>query len=531
MPLLKRLKKNLLVRLIVPLLLLWTLSGILFFSLIDNSIVNFLDTTIENNLHWLSRDVLFICTKHLDQLTHAQTKHTPEQLQLNQAQALEELAVYFREHNIKGIIAQHMAEGYEPLHATNHPHPNFSIPDSAYKTKNLYNFSLNNTKYYTLTFLFSPWKWRITLINDSTQFTTLNIRVHRIAIAASVILCLTALLMILLAERFIRHPIQNVIASIRKGEKPHYTGVEEIEYLSTAICEMMSTLEDQGRTLEAKVADRTRDLAAKAEELERANSRLTELDTMKSVFLSSVSHELRTPLTSILGFAKISDKTFNKHFGPLYKHDPELAKRARVITDNLAIIHQEGERLRRLINDVLDLNRIESGRLIWKPSLFSVRDAILESVEVAQNIFTDKPVELKYTVADRLPYLYVDRDRFMQVMHNLIENAAKFTPQGEVEVIAHESAPGVVRVQVKDTGTGIAPEELSRVFNLFHQSLYGGDITAGKPTGSGLGLSICKQIIEHYGGVIWAESTVGNGSIFTFELQTAGRSQDVLNKT
>ncbi len=525
MLLINRMKKSLLFRFIAPLILFWTLAGILFFVCVGDSIADFRNIMIEKKLQDLSHEAYSICTEQLFKQMQGYTSTPTAESSSTQKQTLTILEKFFKKNNTTGIVSQKKIEGYTPI-LTMHLHePNHLIPSSALNNQQLVTFSIGVTTYYSFTSPFTPWNWRITIIRHESQFPEINRQILIFAAVIFIIIAITALLLISIGERLIRQPIQRIITNIQNGEKPSYSGIDEIEFLSSSICEMMTTLEDQGRTLEAKVANRTHDLASKAKELEHANARLTELDTLKSVFMSSISHELRTPLTSILGFAKVSDKTFKKHFGPLFDNDPELSKRAQVITDNLSIIHQEGERLRRLINNILDLSRIESGQLIWKPSLFSIRDAILESIESARIFFADKPIQLKSTVADILPYLYMDRERFMQVLRNLIENAAKFTTEGEVELIAHESAPGVVRVQVKDTGTGIAPEELSKVFNMFHQTMDDRNVTSGKPTGFGLGLSICKQIIEHYGGVIWVESTPEKGSIFTFELQTAGRSQ------
>ncbi|MBW2032261.1 MAG: HAMP domain-containing histidine kinase [Deltaproteobacteria bacterium] len=270
--------------------------------------------------------------------------------------------------------------------------------------------------------------------------------------------------------------------------------------------------------LEQKVEARTKDLVKKASELEEANRRLKELDQMKSNFLSSVSHELRTPLTSVLGFAKLIRKDFAKFFVPLAQGEEKAEKKATRINENLGIIMREGERLTRLINDVLDLAKIESGRFEWRDTVFPVGEAIKQAVQAASGQFVQKPdVKFSMNIPQDLPHIKADPDRLVQVIINLLNNAAKFTEKGRVGVDAVARDDGWLEVGVHDTGTGIPPDDIDKVFNKFHQ-VTKGDTLKDKPNGSGLGLAICRQIIERYGGRIWAESKVGKGSKFTFIL-------------
>ncbi|MEF3698179.1 sensor histidine kinase [Desulfolutivibrio sp.] len=276
------------------------------------------------------------------------------------------------------------------------------------------------------------------------------------------------------------------------------------------------------RHLKTAVVDRTRKLSVKAAELEAANRSLTELDHMKSAFLSSVSHELRTPLTSILGFSKLILKDFERAFLPTAQADPDTAGRAERIVHNLEIIANEGERLTRLINDVLDLSRIESGRMVWNDLTVNPAEVLERSVEAVRGQFDGNPlVRLTVSLSEALPAIRVDPDRLMQVAINLLHNAAKFTPSGEVRLTArHLGGENVLRVRVEDTGVGVAPENLERIFDKFQQ-VKSGPTLEDKPRGTGLGLSICRQIVSHYGGRIWAESTPGQGTRVTFDLPLA----------
>jgi len=277
-------------------------------------------------------------------------------------------------------------------------------------------------------------------------------------------------------------------------------------------------LADLNRHLEQLVRERTEDLVNKARELEEANQRLRELDEMKSAFLSSVSHELRTPLTSILGFSKLLNKEFAKNFKPLAGEDSRLARKGARIQENLAIISHEGERLTRLINDVLDLNKIESGRMGWRDELLNMNEVIDVAASSVSGMYAQTPVNLVAKVEPDLPTVVADRDRLQQVLINLLNNASKFTDEGSVTLRAFPRF-GQLRVEVVDTGAGIHPEDQAQIFEKFHQTRT--DTMVNKPKGTGLGLTICREIVEHYGGRIWVESEVGKGSTFIFTLPAA----------
>jgi len=278
-------------------------------------------------------------------------------------------------------------------------------------------------------------------------------------------------------------------------------------------------LADLNRHLEQLVRERTEDLVNKARELEEANQRLRELDEMKSAFLSSVSHELRTPLTSILGFSKLLQKEFGKNFLPLAADETILVKKGERIQENLSIISHEGERLTRLINDVLDLNKIESGRMGWRDERLNMSETLSTAVQSVVGMFAQNAkIDLVTEIDPGLPAIIADPDRMQQVLINLLNNAAKFTEAGGVTVRAFPRF-GQVRVEVSDTGLGIHSEDQAQIFEKFHQTR--SDTMEDKPKGTGLGLTISREIIEHYGGRIWVESEVDKGSTFIFTLPAA----------
>jgi PAS domain S-box-containing protein len=257
--------------------------------------------------------------------------------------------------------------------------------------------------------------------------------------------------------------------------------------------------------LEIRVRERTR-------ELDRANRAKTE-------FLSIVSHELRTPLTSVIGFAKIIRKKLTEKIFPAVNHDndPKLLKEISRIQKNIDIIASEGERLTSLINDVLDLAKLEADRVDYRMERLSPMDFIRPGMDSSSALFQSTDIMLLNEVAPDLPQITGDRDRLIQVMVNLFSNAAKFTEKGSVTCRARLIGEHI-RVSVTDTGIGIPDQQQAAIFDKFTQ----GQLSlADRPKGTGLGLPICKQIIEDHKGYIWVESKPGKGSKFIFTLPVA----------
>ncbi len=244
--------------------------------------------------------------------------------------------------------------------------------------------------------------------------------------------------------------------------------------------------------------------------LEDAYRRLEEVDRTKDALLSSVSHELRTPLTSIRSFSEILLQ---------YPHEDRETQK-----EFFEIILQESEGLTRLVNDLLDLAKIESGAICWKTDSVRIADLLHLAVRTFSILAQEKQLTIHASIQDDLPDLHLDKDRIYQVICNLLTNAIKFTPSRGSIYLSAERIQGrrfgdknqpLVCIHVKDTGMGIPKQDLSRVFDKFHQ---GGDTITEKPDGTGLGLAICKEIVQHYQGSIWVESEPGEGSCFSFTL-------------
>ena len=255
------------------------------------------------------------------------------------------------------------------------------------------------------------------------------------------------------------------------------------------------------------------------EEASQARAAAEEADAAKSSFLSTVSHELRTPLTSVLGFAKIIRRRLEERLFPLISdEDRKVQQVKRQVIENLDVVVSEGERLTKLIDDVLDLAKIEAGKFTWNMANVSVSEVIERAIAATASLFDAKKLNLVRDIDAELPTVNGDLDRLIQVVINLISNAVKFTDWGSITCSAH-LRDGDIVVGVTDSGIGIAAGDQQKVFEKFKQV---GDTLTDKPKGTGLGLPICKEIVEYHGGHIWVESEPGKGSTFSFSLPIIG---------
>ena len=236
-------------------------------------------------------------------------------------------------------------------------------------------------------------------------------------------------------------------------------------------------------------------------ERNKAEKKVKEAVETKSEFLSTVSHELRTPLTAMKESVSIVLDGMAGEISQEQKDCLDIAKR------NI-------DRLARLINDVLDFQKLEYGKMKFNMESNNINEVAQQVYETMATSAKEKEIDFMLELDDNLPKVNLDVDRVTQVLTNLVSNAFKFTDKGNV-TIKTSSVDNTVKIQVCDTGSGIKEEDMSKLFRKFEQLALGGERKTG---GTGLGLAICKEIIEHHGGKIWAESTPEKGSIFQFVL-------------
>jgi signal transduction histidine kinase len=261
--------------------------------------------------------------------------------------------------------------------------------------------------------------------------------------------------------------------------------------------------------LEARVAERTQDLLAIAtrnaqllEETRAAKDAADEASKVKSAFLASMSHELRTPLNAIINFSKFLKKGIP---GPVNDEQTEL----------IGSIADSGQHLLNLINDVLDMSKIESGSLtLYVEQGLNLREIVELAASYAQPLLADKPVAMRLNLPDALPPIAGDRKRLLQIFLNILSNACKFTESGEITIsLAHNA--GRAHIAIRDSGPGIAPQDAESVFVPFKQTDSGLRQGGG---GTGLGMPISLKLVEAHQGRLWFESQLGRGTTFFVEL-------------
>jgi signal transduction histidine kinase len=261
----------------------------------------------------------------------------------------------------------------------------------------------------------------------------------------------------------------------------------------------------QLRAYSRLLEDQRASLQRASAELRAANQRLESLDRLKDDFMSSVTHELRTPLTSIRALAE------------LMADDPDMDAAQR--QQFLGIVVAETARLTRLVNQVLDLAKIESGHAEWHPGEVDMAALIRQAAQSMGELLREQGTALVLELQEPVPPLQGDADRLTQVLLNLLGNAAKFAPRpgGEIRVSLSQGPAGLT-VRVQDNGPGVPPEHRAHVFDKFHQA---GD-ASNRVAGTGLGLPISRRIVEHHGGSIELENDAGQGASFAFRLPWHG---------
>jgi Na+/proline symporter/nitrogen-specific signal transduction histidine kinase len=248
----------------------------------------------------------------------------------------------------------------------------------------------------------------------------------------------------------------------------------------------------------------SRELEKATAELQEANRRLQDLDRLKDEFISTVTHELRTPLTSVRSLAEIL------HTNPQIDEDQHK--------NFTGIIIKESERLTRLINQVLDYEKIESAQMDWVITSIDIKEIIQDAIASTRQLVEDKNITIDYELNDNPPPISGDRDRLVQVIVNLISNAVKFCDADSGKITIRLTATDKqVQIDVQDNGIGIKAEDQSKIFEKFQQVK---DPARGRPYGTGIGLTISKRIIDFHHGSIWVNSSPGVGSTFSFSLPT-----------
>jgi signal transduction histidine kinase/CheY-like chemotaxis protein len=364
--------------------------------------------------------------------------------------------------------------------------------------------------------------WTVIVSQELTHaFAPVHKLVWYISLPGAALILVFFFLGLSLAERKVASPLSLLTQTVRRVADGDLTqnvqigSKDEIGELASSFNQMVSNLErrtseirELNLNLEQKVEERT-------QELEVANVRLRKADRLKSEFLANMSHELRTPLNAIIGFAEVMRDGI---CGEL--NEDQMA--------SVIDIHESGKHLLQMINDILDLSKIEAGKMELQPEEFSVTQAFDDVRSIIRDMADKKQLSLQVVVPEDLPDIYADQVKFKQIMYNLLSNAVKFTPEeGDITINADYSGDELL-VSVTDTGIGIDPEDHDTIFDEFKQL---DSSRARQHEGTGLGLALTKRLVELHGGRIWVESEgLGMGSRFSFTLSAIKLDVDARQK-
>jgi signal transduction histidine kinase len=263
-------------------------------------------------------------------------------------------------------------------------------------------------------------------------------------------------------------------------------------------------MREQGTEQRSRADRMEAEVYQRAAEVQQKNKELEKVSQAKDRFMSHMSHELRTPLHTIIGFSEVLEEQLE---GPLNEKQQRFVKH----------IHSDAMHLLELINDVLDLSKIEAGRLQLRKAPLSLDVAITEALSAIRSRCDPKSLAVR---KEGTPALTVaaDRVRLKQILYNLLSNAVKFTPEGGWVCVGVVRRDGFAEISVRDSGIGIKPEDRPHVFDSFYQ---GGEASVGVSEGTGLGLAVTRALVEQHGGRIWFDSEPGKGTCFTFSLPLA----------
>jgi signal transduction histidine kinase len=359
-----------------------------------------------------------------------------------------------------------------------------------------------------------PVGWKVFVEQpESAVFAPVRGKIWRTALLLAAFLAAGVGLSVLLARRLVRPVKRMRTAAARIGagaydERIKLDRRDELGGLADELNGMAASLQASVAELEQRVKDRTQELQQALAELSRKGSQLEVASRHKSEFLANMSHELRTPLNAIIGFSQVLRQRL---FGEIN------AKQEEYLDDILA----SGNHLLDLINDVLDLSKVEAGQVELEVATFSLREALERGMVTVRERATKNGVRLSLELGADVDLVDGDERRVQQVVFNLLSNAVKFTPRGGSVVVASARTNGEVLVSVTDTGPGIAADDQKRIFEEFQQT----DIGVHQREGTGLGLALSKRLVELQGGRIWVESQPGHGSrfVFTLPIEKAGR--------